>query len=107
LVVLVRLPPFIATLGVMGIARGAAFIITEGRYFDLSGQMPPGWRLFGVPLDWTSPLLMVALALVFQLFMTRLQWGRAVFAVGGNETAAIYSGVSVGAVQASVYLISA
>jgi ribose transport system permease protein len=107
LVVLVRLPPFIATLGVMGMARGAAFIITEGRYFDVSGELPPGWRLFGVPLDWTSPILMVALALVFQILMTRFQWGRAVFAIGGNETAALYSGVRVGAVQASVYVIAA
>jgi len=107
LVVLARLPPFIATLGVMGIARGAAFIITEGRYFDVSGELPPGFRLLGVPLDWTSPLLMVALALVFQILMTRFQWGRAVFAIGGNETAALYSGVRVGAVQASVYIIAA
>jgi len=107
LVVIVRLPPFIATLGVMGIARGAAFIITEGRYYDLSKDLPPGWRLLGVPLDWTSPLLMVALALVFQVLMTRFQWGRAVSAIGGNQTAALYSGVRVGLVQASVYLISA
>jgi ribose/xylose/arabinose/galactoside ABC-type transport system permease subunit len=107
LVVLVRLPPFIATLGVMGIARGAAFIITEGRYFDVSGGLPPGWRLIGIPLDWTSPIVMVTLALVFQILMTRFQWGRAVFAVGGNETAALFSGVHVGLVQASVYLIAA
>jgi ribose/xylose/arabinose/galactoside ABC-type transport system permease subunit len=107
LVVLVRLPPFIATLGVMGIARGAAFIITEGRYFDVSGELPAGWRLLGVPLDWTSPILMVVLALVFQTLMTRFQWGRAVFAVGGNELAALFSGVRVGMVHASVYLIAA
>ncbi len=107
LVVVAGLPPFIATLGVMGIARGAAFIITEGRYFDVSGALPPGWHLVGVPLDWTSPLLMVAFALVFQTLMTRFEWGRAVFAVGGNETAALYAGVRVGLVQASVYLIAA
>src|SRR6186713_2986191 len=47
LVVLVRLPPFIATLGVMGIARGAAFIITEGRYFDVSSKLVGGWRPVG------------------------------------------------------------
>ncbi len=107
LVVVVRLPPFIATLGVMGIARGAAFIISKGRYFDVSGKLPPGWRLLGLPLDWTSPILMVALALLFQALVTGFQWGRAVFAVGGNETAALYSGVSVGRVQASVYIIAA
>src|SRR5438876_3818906 len=107
LVVLVRLQPFIATLGVMGIARGAAFIITKGRYFDVSGALPPGWRLLGIPLDWTSPILMIVLALIFQWLMTGFQWGRAVFAVGGNETAALFSGVSVARVQASVYVIAA
>src|SRR4030095_10744990 len=96
LVVTVSLPPFIATLGVMGIARGAAFIITEGRYFDLSRDLPADWRLLGVPLDWTSPLAMIGLALLFHLLMTRFQWGRAIFAIGGNETAALYSGVRVG-----------
>ena len=49
---------------------------------------------------------MIVLALVFQLLMTRFQWGRAVFAVGGNETAARFSGVQVGLVQASVYMIA-
>jgi ribose/xylose/arabinose/galactoside ABC-type transport system permease subunit len=84
-----------------------AFIITEGRYFDVSGALPPGWRLAGIPLDWTSPILMIGLALAFQILMTRFQWGRAVFAIGGNAVAARFSGVSVGLVQASVYLVSA
>jgi ribose transport system permease protein len=107
LIVVVGLPPFIATLGVMGIARGAAFIVTEGRYFDVSSRLPAEWRPIGVPLDWTSPLLMVALAVVFQVLMTRFQWGRAIFAIGGNEMAARYSGVRVGLVQASVYVAAA
>ena len=49
LVVLVGLPPFIATLGMMGIARGAAFIITEGRFFDLSGAAASGLAAAGHP----------------------------------------------------------
>jgi len=106
LVVLVRLPPFIATLGIMGIARGIAFIVTEGRYFDVSARVPADWRVLGVPLDWVAPIAMIALALLFQVLMTRFQWGRSVFAVGDNATAALYSGVSVGAVQASVYVIA-
>jgi ribose transport system permease protein len=107
LIVLAGLPPFIATLGVMGIARGVAFIITEGRYFDVSSALPPGWRVAGIPLDWTSPILMIGLAAVFQILMTRFQWGRAIFAIGGNAVAARFSGVSVGVVRASVYLVSA
>src|SRR6185436_8442977 len=66
LIVGIGLPPFIATLGVMGIARGLAFIITEARYYDLSRTIPPGSRLFGVPIDWIAPVVMVVAALCFQ-----------------------------------------
>jgi ribose/xylose/arabinose/galactoside ABC-type transport system permease subunit len=59
-----------------------------------------------MPPEWTAPALMVGLAILFQILMTQFQWGRAVFSVGGNETAAVYSGVSVGSVQASVYIIA-
>ena len=83
LIVLVRLPPFIATLGVMGIARGAAFIITEGRYFDLSSRLAAGWRPFGMPADWLAPVILLGLAGV--LALAGFQWGRAVFAIGGTR----------------------
>jgi ribose transport system permease protein len=106
LVVLVRLPPFIATLGMMGVTRGLAFIITEGRYFDVSSKLPPGWAPMGVPIDWIAPGMMVVLALVFHVFMTTFQWGRAVFSVGGNETAALFSGIAVNRIKTSVYVIS-
>jgi len=106
LVVLVRLPPFIASLGVMGITRGMAFIITEGQYFDVSSRLLGGWRPFGLPADWVAPLVMVSLALIFQVLMTAFQFGRAVFAVGGNETAALFSGIAVNRVKTSVYVIS-
>ena len=106
LVVLVNLPPFIATLGVMGITRGMAFIITEGQYFDVSSRLLGGWRPFGLPADWVAPIVMVSLALIFQVLMTAFQWGRSVFAVGGNETAALFSGIAVNRVKTSVYVIS-
>jgi ribose transport system permease protein len=106
LIVLARLPPFIATLGVMGITRGAAFIITEGRYFDVSSKLMGGWRPLGLPADWVAPLVMVGLALVFQFLMTRFQWGRSVFAVGGNETAALFTGIRIGRLKTSVYVLS-
>ena len=106
LVVAVKLPPFIASLGVMGITRGIAFIITEGQYFDVSSVLRGGWRPFGLPADWVAPIIMVVLAVVFQVLMTAFQWGRAVFAVGGNETAALFSGIAVNRVKTSVYVIS-
>jgi ribose/xylose/arabinose/galactoside ABC-type transport system permease subunit len=106
LIVLAELPPFIATLGVMGITRGAAFIITEGRYYDVSARLVGGWRPLGLPADWVAPLTMILMAIVFQILMTRFQWGRAVFSVGGNETAALFSGIAIGRLKTSVYLLS-
>ena len=106
LVVLVRLPPFIATLGVMGITRGLAYIVTEGRFFDVSARIPPGWAPLGIPLDWMAPVVMVVLTVVFHVFMRHVQPGRAVFAVGGNETAARYTGIQVGRIKTMVYMVS-
>jgi ribose/xylose/arabinose/galactoside ABC-type transport system permease subunit len=107
LIVAVKLPPFIATLGVMGITRGVAFILTEGRYFDLSSRLVGGWRPLGLPADWVAPLVMILLAIVFQVLMTRFQWGRQIFSIGGNETAALFSGVAIGRIKTSVYILSA
>jgi ribose/xylose/arabinose/galactoside ABC-type transport system permease subunit len=105
LIVRVKLPPFIATLGIMGIWRGAAYIITEARFYDLSAKLPPDWHVAGVSIDWLGPIVMIALALVFQVLMTKYQWGRRIFSVGGNEMAALFSGIPVGAVKTSAYVL--
>ena len=60
-----------------------------------------------MPLDWLAPIVMVVLTVVFHLFMRHAQPGRAVFAVGGNETAARYTGIQVGRIKTMVYLVSA
>ena len=106
LIVNIKLPPFIATLGVMGITRGIAFIITEGQYYDVSSKLPSGWHPLGIPIDWLAPITMFAMAVIFQILMTRFQWGRAVFSIGGNETAALFSGIAIGRVKATVYVVS-
>jgi ribose transport system permease protein len=104
LVNVVRLPPFIATLGMMGIARGVAFLITEGRYFDLSQRLPADTAPLGIPLGAWPGLLMIVLAMIFEIVMVRTALGRHILAVGGNETAARYAGLNVGRVKAFVYI---
>jgi len=106
LIVRVGLPAFIATLGVMGIWRGTAFIVTQARFYDLSARLPPNWHVAGGSIDWLGPVVMIVLAGVFQLLMTRYQWGRGVFAVGGNETAALFSGIPVNRIKTSAYVVS-
>jgi ribose transport system permease protein len=107
LIVRVGLPPFIATLGLMGIARGTAYIVTEARFYDLSAKLPRNWQIAGVSIDWLGPILMIALAVVFQVLMTRYQWGRSISAVGGNETAALFSGIRVGLIKTTAYVVAA
>jgi ribose transport system permease protein len=104
LVVAARLPPFIATLGVMGSARGAAFLITEGRFYDLSRWLASDTAPLDVPLSAWPGLIMVTLAAFFHLVMRRAAVGRHVLAIGSNETAARYAGVRVGRVKTFVYV---
>jgi len=104
LIVVVRLPPFIATLGVMGIARGLAFLFTEGRYFDLSSRLPTATTWLGLSLNAWPAVVMLVLAVAFHFVMQMTALGRHVLAVGGNEVAARYAGIHVGRVKAFVYI---
>jgi ribose/xylose/arabinose/galactoside ABC-type transport system permease subunit len=104
LIVGMKLPPFIATLGVMGIWRGVGYIITEARFYDLSAKLPRNWTVAGVSIDWVPPMVMLVLVVVFQILMKQFQWGRAIFAVGGNEMAALFSGVRVGFIKTTAYV---
>jgi ribose transport system permease protein len=104
LVIAASLPPFIATLGVMGITRGAAFLITEGRFYDLSARVAPGMAPLGVALSLWPGVIMLVLTVVFQVLMVHTALGRHILATGGNEVAARYAGVRVGRVKAFVYM---
>jgi ribose/xylose/arabinose/galactoside ABC-type transport system permease subunit len=104
LIVKAGLPPFIATLGTMGIARGIAFVVTEGRFYDLSSRLPRDAAPLGIDLDLWPGILMLGLAAFFHLLMRRAALGRHILAVGGNETAAFHAGVAVGRVKAFTYI---
>ena len=105
LVVAVNLPPFIATLGVMGMARGAAFLITEGRFYDLSSRLPAQLAPLGLPLAAWPGVVMLSLAAIFHVLMVHTAAGRHILATGGNEVATRYAGVRVGRVKTFVYII--
>ncbi|AHG88030.1 ABC-type transporter, integral membrane subunit [Gemmatirosa kalamazoonensis] len=101
-----RLPPFIATLGTMSVARGAALMLTGGR--PISG-FPTSVRAIAhaEPLGIPAPvLLMLAVYAAAHVALTRTVLGRYVYAVGGNEVAAALSGVSVSAWKRVVYVLS-
>lgn len=101
-----RLPPFIATLGMLSIARGLAFLWTGG--FPITGLGPSfatigtgAW--LGVPVPvW----IMVALVVVFLVVTKRTRFGRHLYAVGGNARAARLTGLNVDRIKVAVYTLA-
>jgi ribose transport system permease protein len=101
-----RLPPFIATLGMMSVARGTALMFTEGRPvsgFSGSFRSLATGELVGIPV---SVVIMVGVYVVAHFVLTRTKLGRYTYAIGGNEEAALLSGVNVRVYKAAVYGIS-
>jgi ribose transport system permease protein len=100
-----RLPPFIATLGVLSIARGLTQLWTRGFPITGLGQVfgfIGTGRVLGIPMPvWISAALVGAVALLSR----NTNFGRYVYAVGGNENAAKLSGVRVNRVKLGVYAL--
>ncbi|MDD5719031.1 MAG: ABC transporter permease [Candidatus Krumholzibacteria bacterium] len=107
MVVRFRLPPFIATLAMMQVASGAAYIIAKGRpIYDAPDAFTALGRgadpLLGLP--WAVWLMLLLYGLAHGL-MSRTALGRYVYAVGGNREAARLAGVRTGAVLLFVYAL--
>ena len=108
-----KVPAFVATLGILYVARGVALLITNGLTFnDLGGRPELGnmgfnWlgfnRFFNVPV---GVLILVAVALVAIVLLNRTAFGRWVYSTGGNARAAELSGVPVKFTTISVYMLS-
>lgn len=101
-----NLPPFVATLAMLTIARGLTMLWTEG--FPITGlgdsftYLGTGWFL-GIPVPvWVSGLLVTVAVLVTN--KTRL--GRYIYAIGGSESAARLSGVNVERIKVIVYTLA-
>lgn len=101
-----RIAPFIVTLALMTIWRGAAFVVTQGRpVWELPegfGRLGAG-RVLGVPLP---TLVMLAVFVLAHVTLRTTRFGRHVYAVGGNAEAAWLAGVRVERVLAAVYVLS-
>jgi ribose transport system permease protein len=102
-----RIPPFIATLAVMQVASGLAFIVSQGQSIH---AVPVAFTWLGRgegPLTLPNAVvLMFALYGLAHLMMTRCAIGRRIYAVGGNAEAARLSGVRPGRSMLFVYLVS-
>ena len=100
------LPPFVATLAMLTIARGATMLYTQGIPISNLGSsfefIGSGWFL-GIPVPvWVS--LVVVLVVVF--ITRKTAFGRYIYAIGGNEKAAFLSGININNIKLVVYGIA-
>ena len=98
--------PLIVTLATLGIARGAVFIYTNGANIT---PVPEIYRIIGtgkfLGLQW-AVVIVIVLAVVVHLVLSRTVFGRSIYATGGNELAARLAGVRTDRVIIAAYAIS-
>ncbi len=98
-----RLPPFIATLGMMSVARGLALMFTEGRPisgFDENFRSLATGEVLRIP---TPVIIMIGVYVIAHFVLRRTKLGRYTYAIGGNEEAALLSGINVRLYKTMVY----
>ena len=101
-----KVPPFVATLAMLTIARGLTMLYTKGfpitQLGDRFTYLGTGW-FWGMPMPvWISIMVIV----LSTFFMNRTRTGRYIYAIGGNERAALLSGVNVNRVKTIVYMLA-
>ena len=100
------IPPFIVTLAMMQIARGAAYIYSNGQPIR---AMIPDYQIIGTGYLGPIPypvIYMVVFLIICVILLSKTRFGRHVYAVGGNDKAAIFSGVNVVRTKMMVYTMS-
>ncbi len=106
LISLFRLPPFIVTLGMMSVARGGAMVYSGGMSYSITQnafrQISDG-SILGIP---TPGILIIVIAVMAHIILTKTKLGYYVFAVGGNEEASRLSGINVQNIKLFVYGLS-
>jgi ribose transport system permease protein len=101
-----KLPPFIATLGMLGIARGIVLVITDANTIQ---GLPDGFQSLANGTVLGIPNLLIIFAIITAIawfVLNRTVFGRYVYAVGSNPEAARLAGVPVAMVTTAVYVIS-
>ncbi len=104
------MPPFVVTLGTLSAARSLAMVLSDNK---MIWEFGPDHDLFlwvggGSTLGVPHPLYALALlAIIMSLAFKWSRWGQYVFAIGGNENAALLTGIPVRRLKVSIYMFSA
>jgi rhamnose transport system permease protein len=103
-----QMPPIVVTLGTLTIYRGMAFVLSGGGWVNAHQMTPsflniPRLPILGLPvLSWIAILIVIGAWFA----LTRLPFGRAAYASGGNPTAAVYAGIDIGWTKGLAFVLS-
>ncbi|MDR3765625.1 MAG: ribose ABC transporter permease [Butyricicoccus sp.] len=103
LISITRIPPFIATLGMTTITRGIALLITNGKPVSRLSESFRWWgggRLLGIP---TPIVWLIVLTVVSWILLDHMKFGQYTRAIGGNEKAAVISGINIFKYKVLIY----
>ncbi|MER6134672.1 ABC transporter permease [Streptomyces sp. NPDC001815] len=119
LIVVLKIPDMLATLGTMFVIQGTKLILVDGQSItpgmtQSDGSTAPGkftdgflridrGTVLGIPI---SVLIFGALTVVAWVFLARTRWGRVLYAIGANPEASRLAGIRVGAYRALAYVLS-
>jgi ribose transport system permease protein len=119
LIAYVGVPPFVVTLGMLSIARSVAMVLSDNRMVYSFGPDQPALLALGggfieIALPFVDPIripnpmvFLLVLLVIAGLALRWTRWGRWLYAIGGNERAAMLTGVPVKAMKVSVYMFCA
>lgn len=119
LIVVMKIPDMLATLGTMFVIQGTKLILVDGQSIsagmtESDGSTAPGkftdgflridrGTMLGIPI---SVLIFGALTVIAWVFLARTRWGRVLYAIGANPEASRLAGIRVGAYRALAYVLS-
>lgn len=107
LITKLKLPPFIATFAMMSVLQGLALLISEGRQYLITDEkalwIGQGYLFNVIPVPFVVFVLVCILAYII---LNRMRMGVYIYAMGGNEDAAVYAGVKVERYKLLVYVFA-
>lgn len=110
LIAYIKIPPFVVTLGMLSVARSLAMVLSNNKMIYQFGADQPKllWLGGGTTVGIANPVIILGVLAVATAFAFRWStWGRHLFAIGGNEQAAVLTGIPVRRMKISVYMFSA
>src|ERR1700722_1410900 len=107
LIAKLRVPPFIGTLGMYGVARGIAYLMAGGATIPISNPVVSfigNGSILSIPI---VVLITIVLTLAMMFVLSQSRFGQHVYAIGGSRQASLRAGINVSRNTVALYILSA